>query len=196
MIQEYKYRVQREAEESQRKMIEANGIEAFERTVSQGISDSYLRWQGINATLALAQSPNAKIVVIGSGKDGLPIILGNVDAPTAAPAVPTGGPKPPTATAPGASENAPVRPSPNVGGTSGGRQSMRDELGDGVDGRGPPPARNGAEAGPAAVGKGATKPSDSSTLPGIVGSALSRIYGVVAPPRSGPVPEKGTRSNP
>ena len=40
MIQEYKYRVQREAEESQRKMIEANGIEAFERTVSQGISDS------------------------------------------------------------------------------------------------------------------------------------------------------------
>ena len=196
MIQEYKYRVQREAEESQRKMIEANGIEAFERTVSQGISDSYLRWQGINATLALAQSPNAKIVVIGSGKDGLPIILGNVDAPTAAPTVPAGGPKPPTAAAPGASENAPVRPSPNVGGTSGGRQSMRDELGDGVDGRGPPPARNGAEAGPAAVGKGATKPSDSSTLPGIVGSALSRIYGVVAPPQSGPVPEKGTRSNP
>ena len=39
MIQEYKYRVQREAEELQRKMIEANGIEAFERTVSQGISD-------------------------------------------------------------------------------------------------------------------------------------------------------------
>ena len=37
---------------------------------------------------------------------------------------------------------------------------MRDELGDGVDGRGPPPARNGAEAGPAAVGNGATKPSD------------------------------------
>ena len=37
MIQEYKYRVQREAEKSQRKMIEAKGIEAFERTVSQGI---------------------------------------------------------------------------------------------------------------------------------------------------------------
>ena len=55
MIQEYKYRVQREAEELQRKMIEANGIEAFERTVSQGISDFYLRWQGINATLALAR---------------------------------------------------------------------------------------------------------------------------------------------
>ena len=179
MIQEYKYRVQREAEESQRKMIEANGIEAFERTVSQGISDSYLRWQGINATLALAQSPNAKIVVIGSGKDGLPIILGNVDAPTAAPTVPAGGPKPPAAAAPGASENAPVRPSPNVGGTSADGNQWRRIRGRRRC-RGPPPARNGAEAGPAAVGKGPTKPSDSSTLPGIVGSALSRIYGVVA----------------
>ena len=42
---------------------------------------SYLRWRGIEATLALAQSQNSKIVVIGSGKDGLPIILGNVDTP-------------------------------------------------------------------------------------------------------------------
>ncbi|HZT26097.1 MAG TPA: prohibitin family protein [Pseudolabrys sp.] len=82
-IQEFKYRVQREAEESRRKQIEANGIAAFQRTVSQGISDSYLRWRGIEATLALAQSPNTKIVIIGSGKDGLPIILGNVDNPSA-----------------------------------------------------------------------------------------------------------------
>ena len=84
MIQEYKFRVQREAEESKRKQIEADGIAAFQKTVSQGISDSYLRWRGIEATLALAQSQNAKIVVIGTGKDGLPIILGNVDTPAAA----------------------------------------------------------------------------------------------------------------
>ena len=81
MIQEYKFRVEREAEESKRKQIEADGIAAFQKTVSQGISDSYLRWRGIEATLALAQSQNAKIVVIGTGKDGLPIILGNVDTP-------------------------------------------------------------------------------------------------------------------
>jgi hypothetical protein len=37
-----------------------------------------LRWRGIEATLALAQSRNSKVVVIGGGKDGLPIILGNV----------------------------------------------------------------------------------------------------------------------
>jgi regulator of protease activity HflC (stomatin/prohibitin superfamily) len=80
-IQEYKFRVEREAQESKRKQIEANGIAAFQRTVSQGISDSYLRWRGIEATLLLAQSTNSKIVIIGNGKDGLPIILGNVDTP-------------------------------------------------------------------------------------------------------------------
>jgi len=73
MIQEYKFRVQREAEESKRKQIEADGIAAFQKTVSQGISESYLRWRGIEATLLLSQSPNAKVVVIGSGRDGLPI---------------------------------------------------------------------------------------------------------------------------
>jgi regulator of protease activity HflC (stomatin/prohibitin superfamily) len=80
-IQEYKYRVEREAQESTRKQIEANGIAAFQRTVSEGISDSYLRWRGIEATLALAQSRNSKVVIIGGGKDGLPVILGNVDGP-------------------------------------------------------------------------------------------------------------------
>jgi regulator of protease activity HflC (stomatin/prohibitin superfamily) len=82
-IQEFKYRVEREAQESTRKQVEANGIAAFQRIVGQGISESYLRWRGIEATLALAQSPNSKIVVIGSGKDGLPIILGNMDSPPA-----------------------------------------------------------------------------------------------------------------
>ena len=97
-IQEYKFRVQREVEESERKRIEANGIAAFQRTVSQGISNSYLRWRGIEATLALAQSPNTKIVIIGSGRDGLPIILGNVDAPSKpseSTSPPTGNPIPP-----------------------------------------------------------------------------------------------------
>ncbi len=84
MIQEYKFRVQREAEESKRKQIEADGIAAFQKTVSQGISDSYLRWRGIEATLELAKSPNSKIVVIGSGKDGLPIILNGADNPVGA----------------------------------------------------------------------------------------------------------------
>jgi regulator of protease activity HflC (stomatin/prohibitin superfamily) len=96
-IQEFKYRVEREVEESKRKQIEANGIAAFQRTVSQGISDSYLRWRGIEATLALAQSKNSKIVIIGSGKEGLPIILGNMDNNSAGPGP---GPTPATGSAP------------------------------------------------------------------------------------------------
>ena len=83
IAEEYKFRVEREKRESERKKIEAEGIRDFQQTVSQGISESYLRWRGIEATLQLSQSTNAKVVVIGSGKDGLPIILGNVDTPAA-----------------------------------------------------------------------------------------------------------------
>jgi regulator of protease activity HflC (stomatin/prohibitin superfamily) len=79
IAEEYKFRVEREKRESERKKIEAEGVRDFQQIVSQGISDSYLRWRGIEATLQLSQSSNSKVVVIGSGKDGLPIILGNTD---------------------------------------------------------------------------------------------------------------------
>ena len=81
--EEYKFRVECEKKESERKAIEAQGIRDFQQTVTQGISDSYLRWRGIEATLQLAQSNNSKVVIIGSGKEGLPIILGNMGAPAA-----------------------------------------------------------------------------------------------------------------
>ena len=81
--EEYKFRVERERRESERKKIEAEGIREFQQIVSQGISDSYLRWRGIEATLQLSQSTNSKVVIIGSAKDGLPLILGNMDTPPA-----------------------------------------------------------------------------------------------------------------
>src|SRR3989442_529159 len=81
IAEEYKFRVEREKRESERKKIEAEGIRDFQQTVSQGISQPYLRWRGIEATLRLSQSTNAKSVIIGNGKDGLPIILGNGGAP-------------------------------------------------------------------------------------------------------------------
>jgi hypothetical protein len=88
IAEEYKFRVERERRESERKKIEAEGIREFQQIVSQGISDSYLRWRGIEATLQLSQSTNSKVVVIGNAKDGLPIILGNVDTPPTATASP------------------------------------------------------------------------------------------------------------
>jgi regulator of protease activity HflC (stomatin/prohibitin superfamily) len=86
IAEEYKFRVEREKRESERKRIEAEGIRDFQQTVSQGISESYLRWRGIEATLQLSQSTNSKVVVIGGGKDGLPVILGNAEAPAPPPA--------------------------------------------------------------------------------------------------------------
>jgi regulator of protease activity HflC (stomatin/prohibitin superfamily) len=74
---EYEYRLTREEKEKARKIIEADGIAEFARRVAEGrqFSAEYLRWKGIEATLELAKSPNAKVVVVGSGKDGLPLIL-------------------------------------------------------------------------------------------------------------------------
>jgi len=75
VVQEYKYRVAREALESERKRVEAEGIRSFQEIVTPAISESYLRWRGIEATLKLAQSPNSKVVVIGNSATGLPLIL-------------------------------------------------------------------------------------------------------------------------
>lgn len=69
--------LQKEEQEADRKRIEAKGIADFQTIVSNGINENLLKWKGIEATEKLANSSNSKIVVIGSGKDGLPLILGN-----------------------------------------------------------------------------------------------------------------------
>lgn len=71
---EYEFRIAREEKERERKRIEAEGIRFFQDTVAATITPEYLRLRGIEATSALAASPNSKIVIIG-GKDGLPVIL-------------------------------------------------------------------------------------------------------------------------
>jgi regulator of protease activity HflC (stomatin/prohibitin superfamily) len=72
----YQYRLQREQSEAERRRIEAEGIAAFNRIIHASLTEQILRQRGIEATISLAESPNAKVVVIGSGKDGLPLILG------------------------------------------------------------------------------------------------------------------------
>jgi regulator of protease activity HflC (stomatin/prohibitin superfamily) len=66
----------REKQEADRRRIEAQGIADFQRIVSQGINEQLLKWKGIEATQKLAESQNTKVVIVGSGKDGLPVILG------------------------------------------------------------------------------------------------------------------------
>lgn len=68
----------KEKQEADRKRIEARGISDFQTIVTEGISDKLLQWRGIEATQELAKSQNAKIVIIGNSKNGLPLILGDV----------------------------------------------------------------------------------------------------------------------
>jgi hypothetical protein len=183
MINEYKFRVQREAEESKRKQIEADGIAAFQKTVSQGISDSYLRWRGIEATLALAQSPNTKIVIIGSGKDGLPIILGN-DVATA-----------PAKTEPAPPASAPAIPGKTPPPATGGPNPAKPPAGS--SGEATPPSGKAATAAPPtpANNEGQEASSSPLTLPDVQ-SIISRISGVLLPPGIGTGAETAAKPKP
>ena len=75
LLREYRFRVKRELMESLRKEAEAEGVRRFQQTINGTISEDYLRWRGIEATVRLATSPNSKLVILGGGKDRLPIIL-------------------------------------------------------------------------------------------------------------------------
>jgi regulator of protease activity HflC (stomatin/prohibitin superfamily) len=197
MIQEYRYRVEREAQESKRKMIEANGIAAFQKTVSQGISDSYLRWRGIEATLALAQSQNTKIVIIGSGKDGLPIILGNVETPTtsATPQPGGNGATPPSAPSPGATNNAPLGTA-TTGTPAEGESATTESPGDLGNGSPQPMSKAAPTVGsppPGSTGRDKA-PSSSGALDLFdINSLLSRFYGGAPPKGSAPAPGPAAR---
>lgn len=73
---EYEFRLEKASKEAARMRIEAEGIRDYQEIVSRGISKELLKWKGIEATSALANSPNSKVVVIGNAEDGLPLILG------------------------------------------------------------------------------------------------------------------------
>lgn len=72
----YQYRLEREKSEAERKRIEANGEANANKIINSSLTPALLKMRGIEATTKLAESPNSKVIVIGSGKDGLPLILG------------------------------------------------------------------------------------------------------------------------
>lgn len=71
----YNYRLERERKEAERKRIEAQGIRDFQETITGGLTEKFLTFKGIEATLELAKSSNAKVLVFGD-KTGLPLLLG------------------------------------------------------------------------------------------------------------------------
>ncbi|WP_461534143.1 prohibitin family protein [Sinomicrobium sp.] len=74
---EYEFRIEKAEKEAERQRIEAEGKANANRILNASLTDQILREKGIQATLELSRSDNAKVIVIGSGKDGTPIILGN-----------------------------------------------------------------------------------------------------------------------
>lgn len=77
LLRSYEFRLQTAEKEAQRKISEAKGIYQAQRIIAKSLTKEILTFEGIKATKELAKSHNAKIVVIGSGKNGLPLILGD-----------------------------------------------------------------------------------------------------------------------
>ncbi|MEQ8475899.1 prohibitin family protein [Fulvivirga sp.] len=73
----YQFRLDKEKSEAERKRIAADGEAVANKIINSSLTPELLKMRGIEATLELAKSPNSKVVVVGSGKDGMPLILGN-----------------------------------------------------------------------------------------------------------------------
>jgi prohibitin 1 len=73
---EYEFKLEKAQKEAERQRIDAMGKAKANEILSASLTDKILREKGISATLELAKSPNAKVVIIGNSKDGMPIILG------------------------------------------------------------------------------------------------------------------------
>ena len=74
---EYEFRLSKAKKEAERQKIDAEGKAIANKILSESLTDKILQEKGIEATIELSKSPNSKVVVIGSGKTGMPIILGN-----------------------------------------------------------------------------------------------------------------------
>ena len=74
---EYEFRIAKSKQEADRQRIEAEGKATANKILSASLTAKILQEKGIEATMELSKSPNSKVIVIGSGDSGMPIILGN-----------------------------------------------------------------------------------------------------------------------
>ncbi|MEO1479791.1 MAG: SPFH domain-containing protein, partial [Bacteroidota bacterium] len=76
-VEQTRLSIQVAEQEANRKRVEAQGQADYQRIITESLSDRFLQFEGIQATRQLAESPNSKVVVVGGGDSGLPIILGD-----------------------------------------------------------------------------------------------------------------------
>ena len=74
---EYQFKLERATKEAERQRIAAEGEAVANKIINSSLTDNLLKMRGIEATIKLSESNNAKTVIIGSGKDGMPLILNN-----------------------------------------------------------------------------------------------------------------------
>jgi prohibitin 1 len=79
-VERLEYEIQAEDQERKRKIVEANGIRSYQEIIKSNLTDQFLKWKGIEATLLLAKSNNAKTIMFGNRGSGLPLIFGGDDA--------------------------------------------------------------------------------------------------------------------
>jgi prohibitin 2 len=73
----YQFRLSAQRQEAERLRIQAIGLRNFYSILQDSLTDKLLTWRGIEATVEIAKSPNAKIVIVGGQKDQMPLILGS-----------------------------------------------------------------------------------------------------------------------
>ncbi len=75
LAKSYDYRMMIATKEAQRLGIEARGIDEYHSTIDKNMTEKNLKYEGIQATRELAKSSNTKVIVVGSGKEGMPLIF-------------------------------------------------------------------------------------------------------------------------
>lgn len=73
--QKMQFVLQKERQEAERKRVEAQGIADYQRIISEGLTDKQLQYEQIKAMRELAGSDNSKMIIMGAGKSGTPVIL-------------------------------------------------------------------------------------------------------------------------
>ncbi len=71
----YEFRLDKEKSEAERKRIAAEGEARANKIINSSLTTALLKMRGIEATLELSKSPNSKVIIVGGGQDGLPLIL-------------------------------------------------------------------------------------------------------------------------
>lgn len=77
IAQQYEFIITQAEKDAKRKLIEAEAIKKYNKILSEGLDSKVLQWHGIEATKKISESENAKVIIIGPGKEGLPLILGD-----------------------------------------------------------------------------------------------------------------------